>query len=284
MEIPNIGKSDSILSILIPGTFLLFNLIIGIYLIVWNMPDKIDQLPQISEASLSVIVFLLIICLGYLFGVILRLIKCGIVDKLSGWCLKRIGYLGSGKKFPFVKLRKYSSSDSFPYLNWLKTRCAKEYPEAQSFYNRTWGSHHNNERRKTSFVNFCKVILISENETLARECYAAEALNRYLASMFYGIFISFLIIFSVLIKLTQLAITQTKFEFQQLSVTLLLVELIYIASAWIILSAYRFIRMKEVETVFAATFALREKFEPKLESWLLIYYLLKNINYNNDEN
>ncbi len=264
MQLPNIGKSDSILSILIPGTFLLFNLIIGIYLIVWNMPDKINQLPKISEASLSVLVFLSIICLGYLFGAILRLIRCGIVDKLSGWCLKYIGYLGTGRKFPFVKLKKYSFSESFPYLNWLKTRCAKQYPEAQSFYNRTWGSHNNNERRRTSFVNFCKVILISENETLARECYAAEALNRYLASMFYGIFISFLIIFSVLIKLTQLAIThQAKFQFQQLSVTLLLVELIYVASAWIILSAYRFIRAKEVETVFAATFALREKFETK---------------------
>ena len=278
MQLPNIGKPDSILSILIPGTFLLFNLIIGIYFIVWNIPPhQVYEFLKESGASLSIIVFLLIICLGYLFGAILRLIKFGITDKLSGWCLKYIGYLGTGKKFPFVKLKTYTSSESFPYLNWLKTRCANQYPEAQNFYDSTWGSHNNNERRRTSFVNFCKVILISENETLARECYAAEAMNRYLASMFYGIFISFLIIFSVLIKLTELAIThQGEFKFQQLSVTLLLVELIYVASAWIILSSYRFIRMKEVETVFAATFALREKFEtaPNTKSGLDISLII----------
>ncbi|MDJ0600071.1 MAG: hypothetical protein QNJ37_14675 [Crocosphaera sp.] len=261
MQLPNIGKSESILSMLIPGTFLLFNLIIGVYFIVWNIPcNKVDvyQFLKNSGASLSVIVFLLLVCLGYLFGAILRLIKCDIVDKLSGWCLKRIGYLGTGQEFPFVKLKKYRRHlGSFPYLNYLKTRCAKDYPEAQNFYNSTWGSQNNNEKREKSFFNFCKVILISVNETLAKECYAAEALNRYLASMFYGIFISFFIILSILIKFV---ITQQIFSFKELSVTLLLVEIIYVASAWLILSAYRFIRMKEVETVFAATFAFREKF------------------------
>ncbi len=247
MQLPNIGKPESILSILIPGTFLLFNIIIGLYFIVWtpSLGDVKEFLKE-SGGSLSVIVFLLLVCLGYLLGAILRLMKCDIPDNLSGFYLRHI----EGNHIP------KDPKDKFPYIKWLGSRCDKQYPEAKAFYDNTWGKHIQQRENLLSFLNFRKVLLISKDLNLANECYAAEALNRYLSSMFYGIFLSFLIIFFVLIK-------QIFSPNEELSLTLLLIELFYGGSALLIIRNYRFIRMKEVETVFAASFAVEHKCKHK---------------------
>lgn len=238
MQLPNIGQPGSTLSMLIPGTFLLFNIIVGLYFIVWTVSlGDVQEFLKESGGSLSVIVFLLLVCIGYLLGAILRLMKCEIPDNLSGFYLTHIE-------------RRNIPKEKFPYIEWLGRRCSREYPEAVTFYKDTWGKH--SKKRENSFFNFCKVLLISKAPNLANECYAAEALNRYLSSMFYGISLSFLIIFFVLIK-------QIFSPNEELSLTLLLIELIYGGSALLIIRNYRSIRMKEVETVFAASFAVRHE-------------------------
>lgn len=244
MQLPNVGKPGNILSILIPGTFLLFNIIVGLYLFL-----EIDlNILKNLEGSLSIIVFLLLVCFGYLLGAILRLLKCDVPDNWSKWYLNiERKYLRNKKPYKTYKI------EHFPYIEWIGRQCNRkyEYPEAKEFYESTWGKQ---SKRGKSFLNLCKVMLIKMDENLANECYAAEALNRYLSSMFYGILISFIIILFALIK-------QYSSSANKLSLLLLAIEFIYFISAFLIIRNYHYIRLKEVETVFAATFACRETFQ-----------------------
>lgn len=284
MELPNLGKNGSILSILVPGTFLLCNIIVGFYFILWN---KTLPFEKISDNLLEIIAFLLLICVAYLLGAILRLMKCDIPDNISGWYLKNI--------------ERRKGIKEFPYIDWIRLKCGYEYREAKEFYKLLWANYKPDKQKKTqtdeaienqnsgnnrlikffknvkskvklffkrgksnqknkkysrkkgkSFLNFYKVVLISVDENLANECYAAEAFTRYLSSIFYGLFCSFVIIILVLIK-------QYFFSNDQLSLTLLVIEGFYAVAMFFILRNYRYIRIKEVETVFAATFAAKEE-------------------------
>ncbi|MDJ0903902.1 MAG: hypothetical protein QNJ55_34455 [Xenococcus sp. MO_188.B8] len=242
MELPNLGKPGSILSILVPGTFLLFNIIVGFYFLLWNetvSPGDINTFLKESRSSLQVIVFLVLICVAYLVGAILRLMKCDVLDNISGWYLKNIECL---------RIKE------FPYIDWIGLKCGYEYQEAKKFYELLWENNNSNEKKRKgkSFLNFYKVVLISVDENLANECYAAEAFTRYLSSIFYGLFFSFVIILLVLIK-------QYFFLNETLSLTLLGIDGFYTVFMFFILRNYRYIRMKEVETLFAATFAAKEK-------------------------
>ena len=257
MQLPNVGQPGSILSILIPGTFLLFNIIVGLYLFF----DVDLKILKNLEGSLSIIVFLLLVCFGYLLGAILRLLKCDVPDNLSGCYLHHIENRILKMTKPIVYRNELAYEDEllikkkFPYIEWLGIKCSQQYPEAKKFYDRTWGNYkHCQTKRKQSFLNFCKVLLTSIDKNLADECYASEALNRYLSSMFYGISFSSVIIFILILR-------QLLFNNNGLSLPFLFLEVFYIISVWLITRNYRFIRAKEVETVFAATFAVKEKFE-----------------------
>lgn len=188
MEIPNIGKPGSTLAILIPGTFLLFNILIFIYFFIWVDNESISGIiGNLKEGgvALEFVILLFLACFGYLLGAILRLARCDITDKISGYVRAQ----ASGKSAVL--------SQKFPYKRFLRSQCKREYPELKELYQRTWGVIEWNGRkiiRGKSFFNLCKIALLSIDANLAAECYAAEALNRYLSSMFYGLTFSSILI------------------------------------------------------------------------------------------
>jgi hypothetical protein len=102
-------------------------------------------------------------------------------------------------------------------------------------------------------VNFTKVIIASNDERSANEIYAAEALTRYIAGMFYALTFAFILILSVL---TFEILASGQFRYG-----LVVVLLAYFLAIIVIIQNFRRIRIKEVETIFAASFRNKSLFE-----------------------
>lgn len=96
-------------------------------------------------------------------------------------------------------------------------------------------------------------MISSEDEQSASEIYAAEALVRYMSGMFYALVLAFLLILVTVIF--------RYIVFGQAAVGLIIMLCAYLFAIGAILSRFRFMRTKEVETVFAASFKNRSVFE-----------------------
>ena len=240
MNIPTIGGARGIFEIFIPGTFLLLNLASVVYLLPFIDEDTKDLFIVItSNPGLSLII---IICFGYLIGVILRLFSTKSTDKLSVKFNKI--FVPHAKENGKLKLW---ADEEFPYVSWIGEICKSYLPhEAYDFYNKTWGDH---EKVGRQTMNFYKTVINSTNEKAALEIYSAESLTRYISGIFYSIVISFCLLFITFIL--------KWFISGKIIIILPLILLLYLLGIVIILYHYRFIRIKEVETIFAAAFVQR---------------------------
>lgn len=94
------------------------------------------------------------------------------------------------------------------------------------------------------------MLMRDENQVTVNELYTAESINRYISGMFYSLLISF---FLIIIAIP----FQSKFE---VSIILIVLLLSYFIALLNIISRFRFIRIKEVQTVFDACYKNKELF------------------------
>jgi ABC-type uncharacterized transport system permease subunit len=96
-------------------------------------------------------------------------------------------------------------------------------------------------------------LINSHDERAAEEMYAAEALSRYIAGMFYALCLAFV---SMLITVIVSYIVS-----HQILTGLIIVLCAYFLVIVVILAHFRLIRIKEVEVVFAASLRNKSIFE-----------------------
>jgi hypothetical protein len=250
MNIPTIGGARGIFEFFVPGIFLLLNMGWAAYL----FPNINDETKSVIKAialepALAVLVG---VSFGYLLGVVLRLFQTDLPDRLSAAWLRIFnrGVRENNRNF------KLWAIEHFPYFGWIEQVCKLYLPvEALDFYQRTWGLRKQGEQNK-QFFTFIKTLINSEDERAADEMYAAESLSRYLAGMFYALcFACFSLLVTIIASYLMLA---------QVQVGLIIILVIYFFIIVEILAHYRFIRIKEVEIVFAASFRNKEYLEEAL--------------------
>lgn len=248
MNIPTIGGARGLFEIFVPGMFLLLNL----GLVIYSLPFVDDETRDFILASVSnpVLIIVFAVGFGYLIGVLLRMFRTDRPDRWSAWWLRTFDRNARQGKEEY---RLYAC-DRFPYIEWLGADCQKCLPcEAQEFYENVWRRHQRPGKQNKQFFNFCKALINSHDEQAANEIRAAESLSRYVAIMFHALTIAFPFLFVTVIL--------RYIVFRQILAGLVAILVGYGWAMIGILTHFRFIRMKEVETVFAASFANRSIFE-----------------------
>ena len=248
MNVPTVSENArGIFDIFVPGMFLLLNLGLVIYL----LPFVDNETKNFIETSFTNPAFFLIIAIGfgYLIGVLLRLLRTEYPDK---WSSRWLQIFDRGARQNNGELVLWASEE-FPYIGCLEIVC-KRYlsPEALDFYTKIWAPR-KTEGQNRQFFNFCKVLINSKDERAASEINTAEALSRYIAAMFFALAVSCcLLLITFILRIIFLGQGMTG---------LIVIIFIYISAMIIILHYFRFVRIKEVEIVFAATFKNRAVFE-----------------------
>jgi len=239
-NIKSIGGAGGIFHIFVPGVFLLLNFLGSVYLFPWSGDDTRKLL--VTFSGNPAFGFVVIISFGYLLGVILRIFRSESADRLSAKYLCR-----------FDKNAKKVKDDSnlyayeyFPYTELIGQYCKNLPDDTYIFYREVWSL-----KKSKEFFNFCKILIISEDERSANEIYAAESLCRYISGVFYALVISF---FLQLFILTSIIINH---DFNIIPLGLLAGYYIAIIG---ILRNFRFMRIKEVKTVFTAAYKNRHLF------------------------
>jgi hypothetical protein len=245
MNIPTIGGARGIFEIFVPGIFLLLNLGLVAYL----LPFTDDETRRLiaSGASNPVLSLIIAVSFGYLIGILLRLLRPELPDKLSAV------WLGRFAREEHESETELWATEEFPYIGWIGEIC-KLYlpPETVSFYDKIWGRRRLEGQNK-QFFNFVKVIISSSDERAAAEMYAAEALSRYISGMFYALSCGFFLILATILS--------NYFISGQILEGLILILVAYLLAIVGILARFRFIRIKEAEIVFAASFKNKAIFE-----------------------
>jgi hypothetical protein len=256
MSIPPIGGIRGIFDIFVPGMFLFLNLGLVTYLLPFLDSGTRDFInASTSKDAKEVLILMIVISFSYLIGVLLRLFRTEFPDKCSAAWLRNF------------HPHDLWASEEFPYIGWIEEVC-KQYlsPEALSFYYKIWAPR-KREGQNRQFLNHCKVMINSVDERAANEFNAAEALSRYIAAMFLALVIVF--------PLILVTATLRYIYAGQVTVGLVIILLAYLAALVVILSFFRFARIKEVEIVFAASFKNRSIFEektatqPARRNWLM---------------
>lgn len=281
MDVPVIGKAKGLFEIFVPGVFLLLNFVWVLYCI---RPKDIDLYKSFSDNEVLTVIIL--IGLGYLIGVILYLGDADIPDKWSA----RLRSLGGSKE-------KYYK-DVFPYFSGLESIVNNCFPEyAKSFCRKCWmpretscsNSQEETSFRNTYFFNYCKTLINAIDERSALENYSNESLIMYLAAMFYAMVISIILISLVIIY--QLVLGEpsdaTTYIIKFFSgsdetnitgflsaigntnssiVDSVVLVIFYFVFLLILLWHYRYMRFKEVQTVFTATLINKQALEKYLKN------------------
>lgn len=248
MNIPTIGGARGIFEYFVPGIFLLLNLGVATYLFPFTDPETRNGL--LAAASDPGVTLVVGVSFGYLIGVLLRLFQTDLPDRLSAFWMRRVRRLEARQADGKYKLW---AVEHFPYFGWIEQICRLYLPaEALDFYEKTWGRRTQGQQNK-QFFTFIKTMINSVDPRAAEEMYAAESLSRYIAGMFYALsFACFALLITILAVLTVTG---------QLLTGLVILFGLYLLAITGILAHYRFIRIKEVEIVFAASFKNRALFE-----------------------
>jgi Flp pilus assembly protein TadB len=247
-RVPEVGGARGIFEIFVPGAFLLLNLATAAYLWPFTSDPVRDQLASFySNASVSLLAS---ITLGYLLGVVLRLLRSEMPDRLSARFLRltdRRTYGGETDKNRYAYER-------FPFTLCMRTVCEDLMPpRVRQFYETVWAP-----RDSKHFFNLCKLIVASEDPKAAQEIYSSEALCRHISGMFYALAASLAAMLSVGIAIWV--------HRGSPSFLLVFVVLVYLVAIVVILSNFRFMRLKEVETVFAASYRNCETIQDALKA------------------
>ncbi len=240
--IPSIGGAGKIFEIFVPGLFFLVNIAVVFYTSPFTSDALRQQIARLSSSTAQSL--LIVISFGYLIGVILRMLRAERSDK---WAAKYLRIWSKHARKPENTENLYAY-EPFPYIEWLGHVCQRNLPgEVQEFYDCVWSP-----RKSRSFFNFCKIQVISEDERAAAEIYSAESLTRYISSMIYALFLSIILCFGNIAS--HLIVTA---RIDPLATPLVLAYLLALMG---ILGNFRYMRIKEVQTVVYATFKNRSLF------------------------
>lgn len=247
MNIPTIGGARGIFEFFVPGVFLLLNFAFATYISPYTDAEtKTGFAAAFSSPALALIIG---VSFGYLIGVVLRLFQTDLPDRLSAVWLRTFDRRARQEDRKF----KLWATEQFPYFGWIEQLCKLYLPvEALDFYQKTWGQRKQGMQNK-QFITFVKTMINSDDQRAAEEMYAAESLCRYIAGMFYALCFACL---SLLIPVVVSYLVSG-----QVLISLIIVLGIYLFMIVEILAHYRFIRIKEVEIVFAASYKNRALFE-----------------------
>ena len=242
-NIKTIGGAGGIFHIFVPGVFLLLNFVGGVYLFPLTGEETRRQILDVfGNPALSLIIT---ISFGYLIGVVLRIFRSELADR---WSAKLLRLYDKNARKPRYDGNLYAY-EGFPYTEWVGQLCQRLPEDVLKFYEETWSS-----KKNKTFLNFCKVLIISEDERAANEIYAAESLCRYISGMFYALLVASILLLFVLVS-DLLIDHRTNAALAGLLVS-------YVVAIIGILSNFRFMRLKEVQTVFAAAYKNRHLFHP----------------------
>lgn len=122
MNIPTIGGARGIFEIFIPGTFLLLNLSVVAYLFPF-IDDETKALIT-AGASNEVAVLVVAVSFGYLIGLLLRLFRPALPDRLSGVWLRTLNHRARQNNSEFAVLAR----EDFPYFDWIGEVCERFLP------------------------------------------------------------------------------------------------------------------------------------------------------------
>jgi hypothetical protein len=237
MGFTSLGIID-LFGILTPGVFLFGNIILILY--------GIDRLPlgMLKDPFLAIV---LIFFGGYLLGSILRLVHPKWVDSLVSLYLRKI------------RRDKKWAEEKFPYFYWLlKEKYVKEQnvlSEVSKLILKESGRENIKDYSKketTSFFNYCKLLIRAKSSPLSEEIHRMEALVRMLSGVFWASVVGFCGFVMVLI-LKSTFLTPTN-EF-----TYLILSVVYLIIILAILERFRFIRFKEVMTVWWSFYLLSKE-------------------------
>ena len=252
-RVPAIGGARGVFEIFVPGLFLLLNFWAALYL-----------LPATDEATRSYLRALVLrpalgaaiaLPFGYLGGVILRLLRTEVPDRHSA-LFQRL-FRAPGPKTE----RTLWAYEPFPYTRWLEYLVQHRLPrDAREFFSQFWSASGDNPevadpRRRRQFVNFCKVVVSSADAGAAGEIYAAESLSRYISGMYYALCLGLFLLLTTAASRVLAGVP--------IGIGLVGLAVSYAIGILAILANFRFIRIKEVETIFAAAYKNRELFASK---------------------
>lgn len=145
---------------------------------------------------------------------------------------------------------KLWATEIFPYIGWLGDAANRHLPDTvYNFYKEIWAPRRN-EHQHRRFFNFCKTFLNGQERFVMNEIYAAESINRYISGMFYSLSISCILIICSLFS-------PDVWEHANLLVILIGV---YLLAVFGIATRFRFMRIKEAQIVFDASFKYRKEF------------------------
>lgn len=237
-----LGGTGNLFHVLVPGVFLVLNLAACMY---WLPFLNIDQRSELEKLlGNPVLGVTVVLAFGYLAGVILRIFRSEFPDRLSAIFLQRTD---SAARNPKASAAGYAHN-RFPYTPWMQEISHRLPPDAQKFYDNVWKNYDSKD-----FLNFAKLLVVSEDERAAGEIHAAESLCRYISGMFYAVFVATASCLFVVVA--QLFGDESSCDV--VPITLVAVYFVTIVG---ILRNYRFMRIKEVQTVFYASFKNRHLF------------------------
>jgi quercetin dioxygenase-like cupin family protein len=249
MDFPSSG-ARGFFEILMPGVFLLINLLIFVFCPLLGFADTSAREELFKSLSGNAYSLAFLICFGYLIGVVLRVFRTQWADDWSAKVIAR--FSPNERNLAYV-------TDPFFYGNWVRAKCSERLPAgAAQFYDDFWKDKFGTSAMgNTTFYNFCKGIIAKYDEQSAREIFAGEALSRFISGSLFALIISLVLaLLNGLVMLIGRVNWMAEIAFAA--------AVLYAFLALGILLRFRFIRCKEVDTVFAACFANRQEFEKLL--------------------
>jgi hypothetical protein len=252
-EVPTIGGARGVFEIFVPGVFLLVNIVGAIYLFPWMSREIIGGLNRLAANAAATIV--ITVCFGYLCGVVLRLQRADLADSVSAWWIRRFNARAKRPKGPSEDPYWSWAKDDIPFIRWIGEMCDIYLPsEVKQYYLKEWEKRLPNAKitsKNKQFLNLCKVA-ISKDRNLAAEVYTAEALTRYVACMFYALLVaSVLAAGTAVLNLAYAFAAKASFA---AAIGAGVACSAYLLAACLIIKNLRFVRIKEVETLFYACY------------------------------
>jgi hypothetical protein len=244
VNVPTIGGARGIFEVFVPGVFVLLNMGYVAYFLPGTDQNTRNLIAATAANPASALV--LIVSFGYLIGVLLRLLRTDLLDWLSGfvnWLVRRWNR----------REDKLWATDDFPYIAWTRKSCSDYLPEDAAAFHRTVWAPRCTDGSNKQFFNFVKTVVACSDRKSAGEIYAAEAMSRYVACMFFALLLAFGL-------MAWLSLSGERAS------ALGMVLVSYGIALAVIVWQFRSIRIKEVEAVFAASYKNRSLFEPELEA------------------
>ena len=233
-----------------PGLFLLLNLLLAFYFLNPNDVTKSVLTAAFSNIGFSALVA---IPVGYCLGVAVRLLRTSTADRWSARVMRMLGRLPGQAHFT----EYVPHEDRFPYPRAFRKRVLDRLPEpVEKFYKESWIKAERKSESQADDISlvrfdFYKTLLRDLSPTAAKEIHAAEALCRYVANTLYSIAISGAFLLFVIVHKLWIG------ERAPLALTFPLA--VYVLAVLAILPNLRFLRIYEVETVFALAFRYRDE-------------------------